>query len=185
MQATDAELKSLMEENNRLRKVMLDAAGKMGPEARQRFVKDYERIADKAEKLGLKVDTELTKAAAAASQPSSSRPDFSKAPPPPSFASFPPTPSSSSSVNSGDSIDSKSYLMDIINLSVDLDPEDDHDTHSVSNTGGLSSSEFLDARKLIASHDPEQLVAEKHHWMIVTVPEKPVAGEVRPSVPLF
>ena len=30
---------------------------------------------------------------------------------------------------------------------------------------------------MIASHDPEEWVAEKHHWMIVTVPEKPVAGE--------
>ena len=126
-----------MEENNRLRKVMLDAAGKMGPEARQRFIKDYEKIAESAEKLGLQVDSDLTKAATEASKPSGApqaskgpiMPDLSKAPRPPSFASFPPTPTSGSKQN--EAIDSKGYLMDIMNLSVDLDPEDDNDHDGV------------------------------------------------------
>lgn len=33
------------------------------------------------------------------------------------------------------------------------------------------------ARKLVASHVPARAVADKHHWMLVTVPEHPVAGE--------
>ena len=143
MQASDAEIKTLMEENNRLRKVMMDAAGKMGPEARQRFIKDYEKIAESAQKLGLQVDTDLTKAATEVANPTSSGPstrlmskgpgalpDLSKAPRPPSFASFPS--SGSSSNKQAEAIDSKGYLMDIMNLSVDLDPEDDNDKHVVS-----------------------------------------------------
>ena len=37
--------------------------------------------------------------------------------------------------------------------------------------------ERIAARKLIASHNPEDTVADRHHWMLLTVPEKPVAGE--------
>jgi starch synthase len=33
------------------------------------------------------------------------------------------------------------------------------------------------ARKLVASHVPDEVVANKHHWMVVLVPERPVAGE--------
>ena len=37
--------------------------------------------------------------------------------------------------------------------------------------------ERVAARQLIGSHDPEAVVADRHNWMIVLVPERPVAGE--------
>lgn len=57
-------------------------------------------------------------------------------PPPPAFMGRPPLansfPSTSSqSVGALDSVDSKEYLRDILNLSVDLDPDDDVDDTSV------------------------------------------------------
>lgn len=33
------------------------------------------------------------------------------------------------------------------------------------------------ARKALNNTTPEQAVHDKHHWMIVTVPERPAAGE--------
>ena len=37
--------------------------------------------------------------------------------------------------------------------------------------------ERIAARKLIASHSPEDVVSDRHHCMLLTVPENPVAGE--------
>jgi hypothetical protein len=33
-----------------------------------------------------------------------------------------------------------------------------------------------DAAALVASHDPAEVAAERHHWLVFTVPEVPVAG---------
>lgn len=66
----------------------------------------------------------------------------------------------------------------IYSLQVQAFPSPEPD---IPNPPGLDASKDLidweGARKLIANHNPEDWVADKHHWMIVTVPEKPVAGE--------
>uniref|UniRef100_A0A7R9VX43 starch synthase n=1 Tax=Chlamydomonas euryale TaxID=1486919 RepID=A0A7R9VX43_9CHLO len=76
-------------------------------------------------------------------------------------------------------IDSGAYMDDMMNLSADLDAAGKQGSRRPLSYDEESRAESsrVAARRAVQTHLPDQAVANKHDWMLVTVPDIPVAGE--------
>lgn len=94
-------------------------------------------------------------------------------------------------------VDSNAYLRDVVNLSVDLDHDpsppaaaeaasdllmatsSSGEDEGEAQAGGKSECTALraSARALLTNLDPAAHIGERVHWMLVTAPDAPVAGE--------